>query len=101
MRLSSIGKNLVPSDGEDNRESVFEQLFTLSQLYFRRLDPNPNLNCLQKLVPDILLKTAFHALIKSYVFYAILCWGHAPAENQMFHPQKKTLRIVSGVSEMT
>lgn len=50
---------------------------------------------LMGVVPEIVVETAFHALIMSHVAYALLCWGHSSAAKQVFSLQRRALRVIT------
>lgn len=56
------------------------------------------LRSLKPVVSEGVALMAYHSLIESYLMYALLSWGQAPAAVRLFRLQRRAVRVLAGIS---
>lgn len=52
---------------------------------------------IKPLVSEVVALMAYRSLVESYLRYAVLSWGHAPAAKRLFGFQRRAVRVVAGI----
>ena len=52
---------------------------------------------IKPVVSESVALMAYHSLIESYLTYALLSWGHAPAAKRLFGLQRRAVRVLAGI----